>query len=201
MSKTMFPRPCLDNTRVASGSDDRTIKIWDAYTGACLQTLKRHCSQVSSVNFSHDSSCVASGSYDKTIKIWAAHTGACLQTLEGHDSRVRLVVFSHDSSCIASGSYDHTIKIWDVQTGTCLQTLGIGSTVQNLSFDATGSALHTNNGVFAFCDLSRPTPTTPTEVTASKLQIPSASQQLEILEYQGYSISSDKSWITRRSPN
>jgi WD40 repeat protein len=112
-----------DSSRVASGSDDKTIKIWDAHTGACLQTLEGHDSSVNSVVFSHDSSRVASGSDDQTIMIWDAHIGACLQTLEGHDSSVNSVVFSHDSSRVASGSDDQTIKIWDAHTGACLQTL------------------------------------------------------------------------------
>ncbi|KAJ5100119.1 Vegetative incompatibility protein HET-E-1 [Penicillium argentinense] len=153
-----------DSSRVASGSGDKTIKIWDAQTGACLQTLDGHDNRVTSVVFSHDSSRVASGSFDKTIKIWDAHTGACLQTLEGHDDWVNSVVFSHDSSRVASGSFDKTIKIWDAHTGACLQTLGIDSVVSNLSFDATGSSLHTDVGIFALCDSLTLTPTTLTEV-------------------------------------
>lgn len=70
-----------DSNHVASGSLDRTIKIWDAHTSAYLQTLEGHDHWVTSVVFSHDSSRVASGSDDETIKIWDVHTGACLQTL------------------------------------------------------------------------------------------------------------------------
>jgi WD40 repeat protein len=71
-----------DSTRLASASDDNTVKIWDASSGACLQTLEGHNSWVRSVAFSPDSTRLASASDDKTVKIWDASSGACLQTLQ-----------------------------------------------------------------------------------------------------------------------
>jgi WD40 repeat protein len=190
-----------DSSRIASGSDDRTIKIWDAQTGACLQTLRGHDGSVQSVVFCPDSSRIASGSYDRTIKIWDAQTGACLQTLEGHDDSVQSVVFSHDSSRIASGSSDATIKIWDAQTGACLQTLKGHDDSVDLSFDDTGSYLHTNSGLVPLHKSPTPTPTTSTDVAASASQSLSATVKSQTLQYQGYGISSDRFWITRRSQN
>ncbi|KAK4448347.1 hypothetical protein QBC34DRAFT_112805 [Podospora aff. communis PSN243] len=69
-----------DGRRLASGSDDRTIKIWDAASGQCLQTLEGHNHAVWSVAFSADGRRLASGSGDRTIKIWDAASGQCLQT-------------------------------------------------------------------------------------------------------------------------
>ncbi|KAL6230696.1 WD40-repeat-containing domain protein [Aspergillus navahoensis] len=73
-----------DNSRVASGSKDKTVKIWDTQSGACLRTFKGHDTLVRSVAFSPDNSRIASGSYDKTVKIWDAKSGACLQTFCGY---------------------------------------------------------------------------------------------------------------------
>ncbi|RYP82099.1 hypothetical protein DL770_005663 [Monosporascus sp. CRB-9-2] len=87
-----------DGSRVASGSDDKTVKVWDAATGACLSTLAGHDGSVSSVAFSPDGSRVASGSWDKTVKVWDAATGACLSTLAGHGGNVNSVTFSPDGS-------------------------------------------------------------------------------------------------------
>ncbi|KAF9775894.1 hypothetical protein IL306_005972, partial [Fusarium sp. DS 682] len=70
-----------DGQQVASGSGDKTIKIWDTATGACVQTLYGHSAWVNSVAFSADSQQVASGSNDKTVKIWDVATDTCVQTL------------------------------------------------------------------------------------------------------------------------
>jgi hypothetical protein len=124
-----------DSTRLASASDDSTVKIWDASSGACLQTLEGHSRRVSSVAFSHDSTRLASASDDSTVKIWDASSGAYLQTLEGHSDAVSSVAFSHDSTKLASASYDNTVKVWDAGSGECLQTLeGHGDAVRLVTF-------------------------------------------------------------------
>ncbi|KAF1818120.1 uncharacterized protein K489DRAFT_374592 [Dissoconium aciculare CBS 342.82] len=97
-----------DGTRLASGSDDRTVRLWDAATGAPLQTLEGHTGWVtstltghtewvSSVAFSADGTRLASGSDDRTVRLWDAATGAPLQTLEGHTEHVQ---FSADSTLL-----------------------------------------------------------------------------------------------------
>ena len=61
-----------DDKRIASGSRDKTVKIWDAYTGNNIKTLSGHTNNVSSVCYSSDGKRRVSSSYDKTIKIWDA---------------------------------------------------------------------------------------------------------------------------------
>ncbi|KAH7168464.1 hypothetical protein DER46DRAFT_217905 [Fusarium sp. MPI-SDFR-AT-0072] len=112
-----------DSKRVASGSDDETIRIWDAETGECEQELKGHSGMVTSVVFSHDSKKVASGSDDEMIRIWDAETGKCERELKGHSRIVTSVVFSHDSKKVASASRDKTIRIWNAETGECERML------------------------------------------------------------------------------
>jgi WD40 repeat protein len=73
-----------DGKQVVSGSDDKTVRLWDASTGAPLHTLEGHSGSVTSVAFSPDCKLVASGSYDHTVRLWDAGTGAPLHTLEGH---------------------------------------------------------------------------------------------------------------------
>ncbi|PNP56936.1 hypothetical protein FNYG_15303 [Fusarium nygamai] len=124
-----------DSKRLASGSGDQTIRIWDAEMGVCKRELKGHSDEVSSVILSHDSKKVASGSYDETVRIWDVETGKCEQELKGHSREVNSVVFSHDSKKVASSSFDETIRIWDAETGKCERVLeGSNSPVNSVVF-------------------------------------------------------------------
>jgi WD40 repeat protein len=59
-----------DGSRVASGSHDKTVRVWDVQTGECQSTLEGHSDGVESVVFSPDGSRVASGSHDGTVRAW-----------------------------------------------------------------------------------------------------------------------------------
>ena len=97
-------------THLASGSEDDTIRLWDAKTGENLRTLKGHRSDVMSVAFHPDGNTLASSAgsifanSSGTIRLWDANTGENLKTLTGHTSRVTSVAFSPDGNTLASGS-------------------------------------------------------------------------------------------------
>ncbi|MEO5372068.1 MAG: pentapeptide repeat-containing protein [Magnetococcus sp. DMHC-1] len=108
---------------IASGSDDSTIRLWDAGTGSLIRTLAGHAQSVRSVAFSPDGVRLASGSTDKTIRIWDGATGNWLRTFTGHEKSVTSVVFNPEGTRLASGSEDNTIRIWDGATGDLLRIL------------------------------------------------------------------------------
>lgn len=87
-----------DGNRLASGSQDFTVKLWDTTTGACLSTLTGHEYGVESVAFSPNGNLLASGSYDETVRVWNMETGACEAVLTGHGRSVESVAFSPDGS-------------------------------------------------------------------------------------------------------
>jgi hypothetical protein len=135
-----------DGTRLASGSHDRTVRLWDAATGVPLQTLEGHTASVTSVALSADGTRLASGSGDRTVRLWDAATGAPLQTLEGHTDWVTSVALSADGTRLASGSHDRTVRLWDAATGAPPQTLeGHARTVH---FSADNNLLSTDFGQF-----------------------------------------------------
>jgi WD40 repeat protein len=70
-----------DGRKLASGSDDKTIKIWDLKTRSVEATLEGHTGSVNSVHFSPDGTKLASGSGDNTIKIWEIKTRSIEVTL------------------------------------------------------------------------------------------------------------------------
>jgi WD40 repeat protein len=112
-----------DGLRIVSGSDDETVRIWDAVSGTIQHTLKGHTGWVSSVAFSFDGLRIVSGSHDDTVRIWDAVSGTIQYTMEGHTDYVTSVTFSSDGLRIVSGSHDHTVRIWDAVSGTIQHTL------------------------------------------------------------------------------
>jgi tRNA A-37 threonylcarbamoyl transferase component Bud32 len=102
-----------DRKRIASGSVDKTVKVWEAQTGQEVLTLQGHTGGVYSVAFSADGRRIVSGSQDQTVRVWDAHTGQETLTLRGHTGLVLSVAFSGDGKRIVSGSYDRTVKVWD----------------------------------------------------------------------------------------
>jgi WD40 repeat protein len=77
-----------DGSRIASGSDDRTVRIWDAKSGKEVHKLEGHSGWVRSVAFSPDGSRIASGSDDRAVRIWDAKSGKEVRTIRlGHPVR------------------------------------------------------------------------------------------------------------------
>ena len=128
-----------DGKRIASGSDDQTVKVWDAASGQELLSLHGHTQPVTSVSFSPDGKRIASGSDDQTVKVWDAVSRQTVHTLKGHSKQVTSVSFSPDGMRIASGSWDNTVKIWDAVSGEVVHTLkGHTQTVGSVSFSPDG---------------------------------------------------------------
>jgi WD40 repeat protein len=112
--------------RLASGSHDHTVRLWDPATGALQQTLTGHFAWVLSLAFSPDGQLQATGSVDNTVRLWDPVTGVLQQILqqsEDHWNQVRSVAFSPDGRLLASGAGDHTVRLWDPATGVLQQTL------------------------------------------------------------------------------
>ena len=64
----------MDSKYIVSGSEDRTVRLWDAVTGAEVKKMEGHSSGVASVAFSVDSKYIVSGSWDSTVRLWDAVT-------------------------------------------------------------------------------------------------------------------------------
>ena len=101
-----------DGTLVATRSRYGAMKIWDAYTGVELCSLKGHVRSVCQVRFSPCGEYLASGSDGGTARLWRTRDGSCVGTFSKHmNSRVRHVAFSADGKTLWSADLDGTVII------------------------------------------------------------------------------------------
>lgn len=128
------------NKRIASASDDHTIRIWDIETGKCIQTLYGT-SRFNSVAFSYDGMKIVAAS-GNNIEIWHARMYKRIKTLVGHTDFVNSVAFNPNGSRIVTASDDKTIRIWNALTGECLQILkGHSSPTHSAGFSPDGKKI------------------------------------------------------------
>jgi WD40 repeat protein/GTPase SAR1 family protein len=114
-----------DGTWAASGSEDRTVRIWDVATGS-WSTLQGHSGEVPSVAFTPDGR-ILSASVDTSVRVWDAGSGQEMVKLVGHTKRVCSVVALRDNARALSGGFDRTLKLWDLSSGKCLKTIECGT--------------------------------------------------------------------------
>ena len=119
-----------DKIILASGSEDKTVRLWDTEERAKIATLEGHEASVTALAFSPDEKILVTGDAGKVIKVWDVDTQREHATLTGHTNGISALTFTPDGNTLASGSYDGTIRFWNPDTGQGPLTFTAGHTEQ-----------------------------------------------------------------------
>ncbi|MCY4403072.1 MAG: sigma-70 family RNA polymerase sigma factor [Candidatus Poribacteria bacterium] len=126
--------------RIASGSDDGTIRLWDASTGT--QMLSLTAKNTNTLAFSMDGKILASVNSSPKIQLWDISTGKQLTSLKSQGDNITTLTFSPDNKTLASGSLNGAIELWDISTGRQLESLrGHSYRISELVFSSDGKTL------------------------------------------------------------
>jgi hypothetical protein len=109
-----------DDNALATGSYDRTVKLWPLDKDRPTHTLSDHSDSVYAVAFSPDGKLLATGAADRAVKVWDTATGKRLYTLADSTDWVYAVAWSPDGKHLAAGGVDKSIRTWkaDAEGGT-----------------------------------------------------------------------------------
>lgn len=129
-----------DGSRMASCSDDATVRVWDAASGEellCIR-LARYVDFLRRLAFSPDGRLICAVQWNrKSIRMWDAYNGRELNSLIGHADDPQCVAFSPDGRWIVTGSKDQTVRVWDVSSGTeVLRLPDHGSWVLSVAYES-----------------------------------------------------------------
>jgi WD40 repeat protein len=133
---------------LVSGSNDKTVKLWDMQTGGVIKTFYGHTYSVYSVSISGDCATIASGSEDETVRLWDIQTGECCCIIQQENWVKQVHFFPLNPKHLISVSGD---KVWQWN----IDGQQIGSTYYGscatFSLDGTKLALF-NEGVVQIQD-------------------------------------------------
>jgi WD40 repeat protein len=109
-------------SRVATGTADRDIHLWDAVTGVPLAQLEGHTGPLNGVVCSPDGMHLASASGDGTVRLWAVPDPVRWPVLSPEAAQARAASLSADGSLVVVASQDGAARLFDATSGQLLHT-------------------------------------------------------------------------------
>lgn len=124
---------------LASGSADKTLKLWNLETLDRVRTYRGHRDYVTAVVLSPNGRDIASASLDGNIRIWSGRSSRLTRSLSGHEGRAAALAFSPSGDVLASGGADGKVRVWDFKRSRTPKTLpSHGGDVTALAFSPDG---------------------------------------------------------------
>ncbi|KAF8167340.1 WD40 repeat-like protein [Crassisporium funariophilum] len=98
---------------LATGSGDKTVKLWSLDDYSCLRTFEGHTNSVLRVDFLNAGLQLVSTASDGLVKLWNIREEECVATLDNHEDKVWALAISSDERTIVSGAADSVVTFWE----------------------------------------------------------------------------------------
>ncbi|KAL7576049.1 hypothetical protein ACA910_000835 [Epithemia clementina (nom. ined.)] len=131
-----------NDSLIATGSQDKTVKIWKATDLTLQASLIGHRRGVWDCQFSPHDRVLATASGDQTVKLWSLSDYTCVRTFQGHIGSVLRVRFLCFGMQLVSSGADGLLKVWTIRTNECETTMdGHGAKAWALDLTADGKSM------------------------------------------------------------
>jgi WD40 repeat protein len=112
-----------DGRTLATGGDDKVLRLWTVETGELLAELPGHTDLITDVHFSPEGERVVTASWDRTARVWDTAAKQEVYQLRDHEASVTSARFAPDGRLIATGDGAGKARLWDASAGKPLRTL------------------------------------------------------------------------------
>ncbi|MEE2686008.1 MAG: WD40 repeat domain-containing protein [Planctomycetota bacterium] len=129
-----------DKTRLASGSADKTVRLWTIANAAAEPVvLEGHAATVGAVAFAANGTDLFSGAADNSIRQWKVADGTEVRVIAGHTGAIS--AFEVAGTTLVSSSADATVRLWNTASGAAIRSINHGAAVTSLGLAADGSRI------------------------------------------------------------
>ena len=136
-----FSAYSTDGTRLATGTEEGEVAVWDAATGERLAVLRGHTDRISGGGFSPDGTLLVTSGEDQTARVWDVASGSELLVIAEHTDTVWSSTFSPDGTMLATGGLDGLVALWSVPDGRQIARIDAIPAAFSVAFNRDGSLL------------------------------------------------------------